>query len=157
MLIEDLDLAVAVEPLPVRVVFTDGRAALASFFLHAASPRHFGRQGVGERLNEPHAHFLPLALGERVELVRVGSLAVVECPPDLPEVAELDELELFRAPAELELASGEVLRGDLRYGLPPGACRVSDLLNAPDARFLLLQTEGAVSFVNRDAVLRVRS
>jgi hypothetical protein len=152
-----VDLALEVQPLDVRLLFADGRRTTARVFLHAASARRLGSQTLGERLNDHDLAFIPLELEGRVELVRLGTIAAVQCDLPLPEIEALDAVDAFREPVEIELAGGEWLRGDLRYELPPGGCRVSDLLNAPDQRFLLLQHERGVSYVHRDAIARVRS
>src|SRR5688572_18727383 len=102
-----VDLALEVQPLAVRLLFADGRRTAARVFLHAASARHLGRQTLGERLNDRDVGFMPLELDGRVELVRIATIAAVECDAPLPELAELDAVDAFRAPVEIELVSGD--------------------------------------------------
>jgi len=148
-------LVVPVEALAVRLVTLDGKGSEAFVFLHTTSGRRFGPETLGERLISGDALFLPCETVAGVELVNLEQLAYLECPPGLPEVAELDEMSAFRAAAVLQLAHGETLSGELRYRLPPFSCRVSDLLNAAEERFLLLTSRDRCWYVNRRAIVRV--
>jgi hypothetical protein len=148
--------AVPVEALAVRVVTLDGKGSESFVFLHTTSGRHRGPETLGERLGSADTRFLPCETAGGVELVNLEQVAYLECPRGLPEVAELDDLASFRAFAALELAGGERLTGELRYRLPPFSCRVSDLLNAVEERFLLLTAAHHCWYVNRRAVVRVR-
>lgn len=148
-------LAVAVDSLAVEVVTLDGARSDARIFLHAASERHLGPETLGERIDGRASQFLPCEVGGHLQLVNLEHVAYIGCPPDLPELASLDELASFRAGATLELASGERLAGELRYRLPAASSRISDLLNS-DERFLLLTTDGRSYYVNRSAIVRVR-
>jgi hypothetical protein len=143
--------------LAVRLVTLDGAATESLVFLHSTSGRHFGAETLGERLQGGETLFLPCSVGGRVELVNLDQVAYLDCPPDLPEVADLDEMAAFRAAATLELVNGERLSGDLRYRLPATGCRISDLLNVAAERFLLLTTGDRCFYVNRRAILRVRT
>jgi hypothetical protein len=148
-------LAVAVDSLAVEVVTLDGVRSEARIFLHAASERHLGPETLAERIDGRASQFLPCEVGGSLELVTLVHVAYIGCPPDLPELASLDELASFRAGATPELASGERLAGELRYRLPPTSSRISDLLNSA-ARFLLLTTDGRKCYGNRRAIVRVR-
>ena len=148
-------LAVAVEPLSLRVVTLDGGRTDASVFLHTASGRHLGPETLGERIADRDSLFLPCEVAGGLDLVNLDHVAYFECAADLPELEDFDQLASFRAAAVLELASGERLAGELRYRLPPFSCRISDLLNGAD-RFLLLTTGTRCLYVNRRAVVRVR-
>lgn len=150
-------LAVPVEAIAVRLVTLAGVSCEALVYLHTTSGRHLGAETLGERLSSAETLFLPCETAAGVELVNLDQLAYLHCPPGLPEVKMLDELSGFRVTAVLELAHGEALRGQLRYRLPAFACRVSDLLNAPTERFLLLTAADRCCYVNRRAVVRVRT
>jgi hypothetical protein len=149
-------LAIPVEALPVRVVTLDGAATESLVFLHTMSGRHLGPETLGERLTAGEVRFLPCETASGIELVNLDQVAYLECPARLPEVEELEEMAAFRAAATLELAGGERLHGELRYRLPAFGCRISDLLNAAEERFLLLTTPQRSCYVNRRAVVRVR-
>lgn len=69
--------------------------------------------------------------------------------------AELEELFEQQHPVEVELASGEVVRGDLLYSLPSDRSRVADYLNRGD-RFFRLWTTDFLYLVNKDHVVRVQ-
>ncbi len=114
-------------------------------------------QTISERLNDRSARFLPIRIGERFELVNTDWIAYVACPGRTRDVAEREEVGAHCERAELDLAGGATLRGELLYELPPGHSRVSDLLNAPNQRFLLLVTETETLFVRRAAVRRART
>jgi hypothetical protein len=150
-------LAVAVEALPVGVVTLDGARTDALVYLHTTSGRHSGPETLGERLGGNRGPFLPCKVADGTQLFNIDQVAVFDCPPDLPEIEELDELPAFRFAATLELVNGEQLAGELRYLLPPSGCRLSDLLNAADQRFLLLTGGDRSYYVNRRAVVRVRT
>jgi hypothetical protein len=148
--------AVEVQPLPVRLHTTDGRAFGAEVFLHTVG--ELGRpETLGDRLNDPHLRFLPCRIDGRVELVHLERLAWVEALAPLPEVAWLSEVGAVQQPVEVDLADGPTLQGTLVYSRPPGSQRVSDLLNAGEARFLLLLDGSRSLYVRRDQLLRVRS
>jgi hypothetical protein len=149
-------LVVPVEALAVRLVTLDGKSVESFVFLHTTSGRRFGPETLGERLGSADNRFLPCETAAGVELVNLEQIAYLECPPGIPEVAELDEMESFRAAALLHLANGEQLGGELRYRLPPFSCRVSDLLNAAEERFLLLTGSDRCWYVNRRAIVRVQ-
>ncbi len=149
-------LVIPVDALAVRLVTLDGKGVEAFVFLHTTSGRRLGPETLGERLGSAETLFLPCETVAGVELVNLEQLAYLECPPGLPEVAELDDTASFRAFATIEMVTGERLSGDLRYRLPPFACRVSDLLNRVEERFLLLTATHHCWYVNRRAVVRVR-
>jgi hypothetical protein len=149
-------LALPVEAIAVRLVTFTGLSVDARVYLHAQSGRHFGAETLGERLAGGETLFLPCETAEGTELFNLDHVAYLDCPPGLPEVDMLEETASFRAAAAIELVHGERLRGELRYRLPAFACRVSDLLNAGEERFLLLTTPFRCYYVNRRAVVRVR-
>jgi hypothetical protein len=150
-------LAVTVTPLPVRMVTLGGAEAHAVVFLHEASRRGPGPETLGERLSADDTFFLPCIVERGVELINLEHVAYIQAALDLPEVEKLEEVPSFRAAATLELSHGERLSGELRYRLPPGRCRISDLFNAVKDRFVLLTGEVGSVYVNRRAVVRVRT
>ena len=91
-----------------------------------------------------------------MELINLEHVACVQAPRDLRDVEELEELPSFRASVDLDLVHGERLSGELRYRLPPGSCRISDLFNSDAERFVLVTTDRRAVYVNRRAVVRVR-
>lgn len=139
----------------VQVGFSSGVVCAATVLLQPESPRHLETQTLGERLNARGLRFLPLQRDGRTELVALAHIEHVAALPDDAELAELDEHDGLCAPVAMELASGRVVRGELRYGLPRGACTVGDVLDAPDVRFLLVQSCEVLTYVRRDAVVRV--
>jgi len=146
--------ALAVRRRPARLAGFDGDSALAVLFLRGASARGPRGETVLERLNAFDGEFLPCEIDGRVSLVNLSWIAYVEIDaagdgPEPPGVR--------RAPAELELVSGERLAGELVYVARPGRARVSDLLNAAGDRFIRLAAPGVDRFVRRDAIRRVRS
>lgn len=149
--------AVEVTPLPVRVMLADGETLHVLVFLHTSSDRRLGPQSLGERLRDANTFFLPCVVGRGVELVNLEHVVWVQVPRDLPGVAdELAELPSLDAKVDLDLLHGERLSGELRYSLPPGHCRISDLFNSETERFVLLTTDRHAIYVNRRAVVRVK-
>jgi len=146
--------ALAVRRRPARLKGFDGDSARAVLFLRAASARGPREETVLERLNALDGDFLPCEIDGGVALVNLSWIAYVEV--DAP-AAEEDEPGLRRAPATLDLVSGERLAGDLVYVARPGRARVSDILNAAGDRFVRFASPGLERFVRRDAILRVRS
>jgi hypothetical protein len=141
---------------PVRLVLFDGKELRGDLFLHAMADEAGRTETIGARLGAEGARFLPLASEGRVQLVRTNWIAYLEVAGTPPEIAELDELGANRATVALELVTGETLCGDLLYLPPAGTSRISDLLNAPGPRFLLLVVGGLTRYVQRDALARVQ-
>lgn len=141
---------------PVRVVTRGGAKFLAEVFVHEASDLHPGAETLLDRLNHPQERFLPCRVGDREELVHLDQLAMIEQDTEPPELAALDELNALREETEMELVTGQTLRGELVYLAPSQRSRISDLLNHPTDRFLLTHTGGVYRYVHRGAVVRVR-
>jgi hypothetical protein len=112
---------------------------------------------LGERLNAQGLEFLPVATGEKVELLHRDYIAEVQLDGTVPEVEELESTGAYRKSVTFHLTTGESLRGDLLYSMPQGRPRVSDVLNAPGHQFLLLLEPGRCHYVNRKAVVRVEA
>ncbi len=147
--------ALAVRPSTARLVAFDGSSGTATLFLRGASARGVQPEDVQERLNALDGEFLPCEVGGEVVLVNLAWIVYVECPVEPgPEAVEPG---LRRAPAELDLVTGETLAGVLTYVARPGRARVSDLLNSASDRFVRLVSPGVVRHVRRSAILRVRS
>lgn len=146
-----------VDRLAISLVLRRGERLEGQFFLRSVGERHRGPETLGDRLNDPLTHFLPCEIEGRVELIRLSGLAYLEHEGRLPEVDAEAALGAQRAPVELILDSGEALRGELLYILPPERHRVLDHLNSPELRFLLLRQENRTLYVHREAVLRARS
>jgi hypothetical protein len=148
------EFALAVERSTARLVGFDGSSATATLFLRGSSPRGPRPESVAERLNSLDGEFLPCEVDGEISIVNLAWIAYVECPTQEPVPAEPG---LRRAPAELDLITGETLAGQLTYVARPGRARVSDLLNSASDRFLLLASPGLERHVRRTAILRVRS
>jgi hypothetical protein len=147
--------ALQVRPVPVRVVGFDGLSRAGTVFLHLASERANGPETLGDRLNDPEVCFLPLRVGERVELVHLEWVAQVEAAADLSELDQWLQVGARCAPVEIELVTGERLSGEFVYALPAGGQRVSDLLNRTTLRFFLLLNGATARYLQRRALLRV--
>ena len=147
--------ALAVRPSAARLVGFDGSSAAATLFLRTASARGAYPEDVHERLNGLDGEFLPCEIGGEVVLVNLAWLVYVENPAE--SGSETVEPGLRRAPAELDLVTGETLSGVLAFVARPGRSRVSDLLNSTSDRFVRLLSPGVERHVRRGAILRVRS
>jgi hypothetical protein len=149
--------ALAMQDEPIRIVGTDGRVAEGTLFLHAVAERSSRPETVGARLNDLAVSFLPVRRDGSIELVHLAWVAYVAVAGRPLDVANREEVGARRAEVELDLVGGETLKGDLLYELPAGHSRVSDLLNSPGERFLLLLAGAETLFVNRAAILRART
>jgi len=140
-----------------RVVSLSGDARDVDVFLGPALHRHCETETLGERLNAEGLRFLPVASGERVELLQLDYIADVQLEGIAPEVSRLDDMGASRKAVTVHLSTGDMLKGDLVYVMPRGQPRVSDVLNSPGNQFLLLVETGRSHYVNRKAVVRVEA
>ncbi|RMH20942.1 MAG: hypothetical protein D6696_06940 [Acidobacteria bacterium] len=147
--------AIETRSLHVRLVQLSGRSVDGTIFLRAVSHRRPGPETLIERLNHEETRFLPLEL-EQIELINLDWISYLEVEGRAPEVEEAEQLGMERSPAEIELISRELFKGELIYLLPEGRNRVSDFLNLSADRFFLFQSEGFTRYVNRHALVRVR-
>jgi hypothetical protein len=143
--------------LPARVVTRSGDARDLDVFLGPAHHRHSETETLGERLNADGLEFLPVAAGEKVELLQLDYIAEIQLEGMAPEVERLESAGAVRKPVVVHLANGETLHGDFVCAMPKGRPRVSDLLNSPGQQFLLLVEPGRCHYVNRKAVVRVEA
>lgn len=150
---------IASSRLPVRLVLEWGEAVAGVLHLRDTPAPSGEPEGLGARLNEPGAPFLPFSPAgpdRGLELVHRAAVAYVEHPGELPEVARLRELGAAAHAVEVELTTGELLRGELLAIGPPDRRRLSDLLNRGET-FLPLADGERTLYVHRDAMARVRS
>ncbi|HZU84732.1 MAG TPA: hypothetical protein VE987_17500 [Polyangiaceae bacterium] len=140
-----------------RVVSTSGDVRELDVFLGPALHRQSEVETLGERLNSGGLRFLPVASGEKVELIQLDYIADVQFDGAAPELRRLEDIGAARKPVTVHLSTGDTLRGDLVYVMPRERPRVSDVLNSPDHQFLLLVEPGRCHYVNRRAVVRVEA
>jgi hypothetical protein len=141
----------------VSVLSLTGDARDVDVFLGPALHRYHQTETLGERLNTEGLRFLPVALGEKVELLQMDAIADVKVEGASPELEELDSVGAVHQSVVVHLATGDRLAGELVYQMPQGSPRVSDLLNSPKSRFLLLVQPGCCHYVNQKAVVRVEA
>lgn len=146
---------VAVSDFSAFMLLLNGDCFEASFYLRLSSAYGYGKETLGERLNDPDTRFLACKVQEEVQLVHLSSIDFIQVQGALPEAEYREHVGASRQPATVTLRTGETMRGEFLSILPPNRSRVSDLLNSPDERFLLFFTEGMTLFVNRDSILRV--
>lgn len=147
--------AIQVQRRQARMVSFDGKESSGELFLHATGV-FGGAQTVLERLNDPATTFVPFRSATGLELVNLRWVAYFEMEGLAPEVEQRLEVGACRERVELELVSGGTLRGDVIYERPPESRRVSDLLNSPSERFVLLVTAERTFYVHLQAVVRAR-
>ena|SRR5579863_180778 len=140
-----------------RVVSLSGDARNVDVFLGPAVHRHYEMESLGERLNAEGLRFLPVASGEKVELLQLDYIADVQLEGIAPEVERLDDIGAAHKAVTVHLSTGAMLKGDLVYIMPKEKPRVSDVLNSPRHQFLLLVEAGRSHYVNRKAVVRVEA
>jgi len=140
-----------------RVISLSGDVRDVDVFLGPAVHRQYETETLGERLNAEGLRFLPVAAGEKVELLQLDYIADVQLEGLAPEVARLDDIGASRKAVTVHLSTGDMLKGDLVYVMPKERPRVSDVLNSPGNQFLLLVEAGRSHYVNRKAVVRVEA
>ena len=143
------------ERLPTRIVSLAGDARDVEIFLGPARTRGAVTETLGERLNS-HLQFLPVALGEKVELLQVDHIVEVEVDGSIQDVEQLESFGATRAPVTVHLSNGTSRCGDLVY-VAPRETRISDALNSTRDQFLLLVVDGRCHYLNRKAVIRVEA
>ena len=143
--------------LATRVVSLNGDTRDLDVFLGPAVHRHCETETLGERLNAEGLRFLPVASGEKVELLQLDYIADVQLEGIAPEVSRLDDIGASRKAVTVHLSTGDMLRGDLVYVMPKERPRVSDVLNSPGNQFLLLVEADRSHYLNRKAVVRVEA
>lgn len=149
-------LAIEVTPLDV-VVRSNGSSRPTTLFLRTASERHLGAETLAERLADPHTTFLPAESDGEVELVNLDRIEWIEArTAELEEVGTLLDEGAHRQPVRCELAGGETVVGELLYHAPSGAARISDVVNDPNRRFLLVLTGDEARYVVRTRIHRIR-
>jgi hypothetical protein len=140
-----------------RVVSLSGDTRELDVFLGAAHHRHYDTETLAERLNADGLEFLPVAAGEKFELLRLDYIADVQIDGVDPEVELLDKMGAARSAVTVHLSSGDTLKGDMVYVMPRERPRVSDVLNCPEQQFFLVVEPGRSHYVNRKAVVRVEA
>jgi hypothetical protein len=140
-----------------RVVSISGDSRDVDVFLGPAQHRHHEIETLGERLNSRGLQFLPVALGEKVELLQLDYIADVQLEGSAPDLERLEEIGAAREAVTVHLSTGETLRGELVCAMPRENDRVSDMLNSSGQQFLLLVESGRCHYLNRKAVVRVEA
>jgi len=145
--------------LTTRMLTLGGGAREVDVFLGPALHRHHETETLGERLNTQGLHFLPVASGEKVELLHLDYIADVQFEGGLSELERLGGVGTTHETVTVHLTTGDMLRGDLVYDMPRERLRVSDALNNPRNQFFLLveREPGRCHYVNRKAVVRVEA
>ena len=148
-----MTLALEVSQILVKVVPVRGEPQDMSFFLRPVGGRF---ETLGERLNDPGATFVPVAIDGETEFLRLRSIAHIEIGLRLPEISALEELGASRNHVSVRLLSGQRFDGALIYLLPPESSRVSDYLNSETNSFVLLDLGETCLYIHRDAIERIR-
>ena len=151
-----MDYAIDVTRTPIHLKTLTGEEIDAAAYVHPVAHADFRPESVGDRLNDPEAHFLPCEVEGESFLVRLESISYVVTTTAVPEVESMETVGATHSQVELWLASGDRLRGDLIYEAERGEERVSDMLNRSSSRFLLLVDGERTYFVQRSAVDRVK-
>jgi hypothetical protein len=146
---------VDVAEVAAKLALVNGLVLQASFFLHASSRNGNGPESLAARLNDQSVEFISLRCAGKITLMRIDAIAYVRIAGQAPERNFRDGVAAPRRAAEVRLFSGEELAGEFLSLLPPNRSRLSDLLNEPGQRFLLLASGDNSYYVNRTAVQQV--
>jgi hypothetical protein len=150
-----MNLEIQVSQVATRVVDIEGREYEATFYLHSVGLLATREESLGERLNAP-GHFLPCTIDGEKRLVPIKRIAYVEVMGAASDLADRDERGARHTPIEAELVTGERLEGELIHESPESQARLSDALNRPGTRFLLVIHEGRTLYLHRDTISWVR-
>ncbi len=140
-----------------RVTSVSGDSRDVDVFLGPAQHRQSETETLGERLNSQGLQFLPVATGEKVELLRLDYIADVQLHGCATDLERLEEMGAARETVTVHFATGDTLRGELVCAMPRERLRVSDMLNSSKDQFLLLVESGRCHYLNRKAVVRVEA
>jgi hypothetical protein len=149
--------ALQVLPIPTRLFDFSDEALEARIFVRTAREHRPGPEDLMDRLNDPDTRFIAADTDDGMQLLHLGWISHIERSGRAPEVDKHEEEGCCRPEVEIDMIGGATLKGRMLYVLPAGSRRVSDLLNASGQRFLLLYDGETTRFVNREAVLRVRT
>jgi len=142
--------------LPARLVPVRGDGLEVVFFLRTVDHQGMRLEHLGERLNREHLRFIPIGVGDAIELFQLDRIAYIEYEGLLPEIEELRAVGADRERVVFYLINGERLEGDLVFVMPPDCHRVSDVMNVSEDKLLLLVAEHHCFYVRRTAVMRVQ-
>jgi hypothetical protein len=146
---------VDVAEVPAVLALVNGLVLQASFFLHSSSRNGYGPECLSARLNDPSVEFISLRCDSKITLMRIDAIAYVRIAGQAPDRNFREGVAAPRRAAEVRLSSGEELAGDFLSMAPPNRSRLSDLLNEPGQRFLLLASGDHTYYLNRNAVQQV--
>ncbi len=122
----------------------NGDVLRGELFLQLVSPRHGGRQRVGELLNDEEC-FIPVRTPAKVVLVNLDQVVSVTVARSEQEEGLLTLGEHHRV--RFVLGDGRSLAADIFVNLPESRGRVKDFLNQK-ARFLCCLQPDRVIYVN---------
>lgn len=151
-----MSLEIKVTQVTARVVDIEGREYEAAFFLHSVGLLATREESLGERLNDAEIHFLPCTVDGDTRLVPIRRIAYVELMGPGSDLADRDERGARHTPIEAELVTGEQVKGELIHESPQSQSRLSDALNRPDARFLLVIHDDRTLYLHRDTIAWVK-
>lgn len=140
-----------------RVVDFGGQGRDLELFVHKSGFEGHVFHNIALRLNDPQAAFVPCQAEGSVHLVNLDWVAYIDFKEKLQELKDLLDTGAYRATVQCDLVTGETLIGDFLYEAPIQSPRVSDLVNSSTDRFLLMEIEGGTRFINRRAILEIRS
>jgi hypothetical protein len=137
------------------LALVNGLALKASFFLHSSSRNGYGPECLSARLNDETVEFISLRCEGKITLMRIDAIAYVRIAGQAPDRSFREGVDAPRRAAEVRLFTGEELAGEFLSMTPPNRSRLSDLLNEPGQRFLLLASGDHTYYINRKAVQQV--
>ena len=146
------DQRISVTRRSVKLILSNGTQLNGETFLQLHSEHLTGLQRVEEILNGEDI-FLPVRLGESVELVNLEQIVSVEVDAE----EEFDPLLALGEEHQIKVEpiAGEVLNARIFVNLPGGQNRVKDFLNQ-QKRFLLLLQDDRILYVARNKILRIQ-
>ncbi len=151
-----MSLKLEVDPIVADVTLLTGQLRQTTFFVSVPDSVAPPSSQLVEQLNDSSLEFVPCQVGDTTHLLRVAAIAYVVVASSAPEFAGIEGTGALSSTVELQLVTGERLRGSLFVEGPGSSSRLSDHLNRNSERFLLLRTQGAATYVNRTAIVQVQ-
>lgn len=155
----DMDLAIPVRKIPLRLVWADGQIVKGNLFLRPLAEARLGPETAYDRLNDAE-QFLAVeiagegtpALVNKARLLWVEAESAYEAEVD-PETGEGTPEQAMEV--EVQVAGGQRIAGTVMVAGPPGLSRLSDFLNSLAATFFVIRGERTIALLNRHQILRI--
>ena len=138
----------------VEVLMPGGKALPVTVFLAEFASTHAGAERVSDLLNAAEGEFIASvdSTSDALTFLNRQNVAAARVSLEWEGEEELEGAEAHEV--EIALADGTLLKGRVRYLLPPERSRLNDYLNDPQP-FVRLSHGDQVTLVNKRHIARV--